>query len=235
MLKEPNTLFDDMLKHLYEYPKLSTMLKNILFQGRRYTFEADAPVIQLGCMFGFLKEQEQAVCVANRIFETKLYNFFLSEEEGSSGELPEPEFVRNQFISHGMLQMELVMRKFYEYFESVFAQADERFLEEDGRRIFLMFLRPIINGAGNYYIEAQTRDKTRTDVIVDYKGKQFVIEMKLWRGRQYNHDGKVQLAGYLEQYRLDRGYLLTFNFNRNKQTGIFESICNGRRILEIVV
>ena len=235
ILKEPNTLFDDMLKHLYEYPKLSMMLKNILFQGRRYTFETDAPVIQLGVMFGFLKEQEQAVCVANRIFETKLYNFVLSEEESSLKELPEPEYGRNQLVAHGMLQMELVMRKFYEYFESVFAQADERFLEEDGRRVFLMFLRPIINGMGNYYIEAQTRDKTRTDVIVDYKGKQFVIEMKLWRGRQYNYDGKAQLAGYLEQYRLDRGYLLTFNFNKNKQTGIIESICDGKRILEVVV
>ena len=82
-----------------------------------------------------------------------------------------------------MLRMELVMKKFYDYFESVFFDADEKFIEEEGRRIFLMFLRPIINGAGNYYIEAQTRDKSRTDVIVDYRGRQFIIELKLWRGK----------------------------------------------------
>ena len=224
-----------MIKHLYEYPRLSTMLKNILFQGRRYTFETDAQVIQLGIMFGFLKEQDQAVCVANRIFETKLYNFFLSEEESNSDNRSDPDFVRNQFVFHGMLQMELVMKKFYEYFENVFADADEKFLEEEGRRIFLMFLRPIINGAGNYYIEAQTRDKTRTDVIIDYKGQQFIIELKLWRGRQYQHEGRIQLAGYLEQYGQDRGYLLTFNFNQSKQSGISESTCNGKWILEVVV
>ena len=88
LLKEPNTLFDDMIKHLQEYPKLSEMLKNILFQGRRYTYEANAQVTHLGMMFGFLKERNQAVCVSNRIFETKLYNFFLSEEEAdrSNGE-----------------------------------------------------------------------------------------------------------------------------------------------------
>ena len=97
ILREPNTLFDDMIKHLYEYSRLSTMLKNILFQGRRYTFEADTQGIQLGMMFGFLKEQNQAVCVANRIFETKLYNFFLSEEEGKSDNLSEPDIVKNQF------------------------------------------------------------------------------------------------------------------------------------------
>lgn len=92
ILKEPNTLFDDMIKHLYEYSKLSAMLKNILFQGRRYTFEADAQVIQLGCMFGFLKEEDQVVCVSNRSFETKLYNFFLSEEESGYNTQTAPDF-----------------------------------------------------------------------------------------------------------------------------------------------
>lgn len=235
ILKEPNTLFDDMVKHLYEYPGLSKMLKNILFQGRRYTFEADAHVIRLGIMFGFLKERDQAVCVANRIFETKLYNFFLSEEESGCDNQQEPDIMRNQFVIRGTLQMDLVMRKFYEYFENVFADADERFLEEEGRRIFLMFLRPIINGAGNYYIEAQTRDKSRTDVVVDYKGQQFIIELKLWRGKQYQHSGRLQLAEYLEQYRQDQGYLVTFNFNKKKQTGVSESVCEGKRILEVIV
>ncbi len=235
ILREPNTLFDDMIKHLYEYSRLSTMLKNILFQGRRYTFETDTQGIQLGMIFGFLKEQNQAVCVANRIFETKLYNFFLSEEEGKSDNLSEPDIVKNQFIVCGMLQMEFVMRKFYEYFENVFANQGEKFLEEEGRRIFLMFLRPIINGAGNYYIESQTRDKMRTDVIVDYKGQRFVIELKLWRGQQYQNDGQIQLAGYLEQYQQDRGYLLTFNFNKNKKTGIWENVCKGKKILEVIV
>lgn len=235
LLKEPNTLFDDMIKQLYEYPKLSSMLKNILFQGRRYTYEANTQVTQLGIMFGFLKEQDQAVCVSNRIFETKLYNFFLSEEECDYGNQAEPYFVKNQFVVHGMLRMEKVMKKFYEYFENVFANADEKFLEEEGRRIFLMYIRPIINGAGNYYIEAQTRDKSRTDVIIDYKGQQFIIELKLWRGKKYHHDGQVQLAGYLEQCHQDIGYLLTFNFNQHKQTGVTESICNGKKILEVIV
>lgn len=36
----------------------------------------------------------------------------------------------------------------------------------------------IINSTGNYYTEAQTREQTRTDIIVDYLGKQYVIELK---------------------------------------------------------
>ncbi len=78
-------------------------------------------------------------------------------------------------------------------------------------------LRPIINGIGNYYIEAQTRDMERTDVIVDYRGEQFVIELKIWRGEAYHNKGEEQLSEYLDSYHLQKGYMLTFNFNRKKK------------------
>ena len=32
-------------------------------------------------MFGFVKEKENAVMIANRLFGTKMYNLFLSEAE----------------------------------------------------------------------------------------------------------------------------------------------------------
>lgn len=233
--KESNSLFEDMIKHLYEYPQLSIMLQNILFRGIRYTFESNSFIINLGTMFGFLKEENNQVIVANRIFETKLYNFFLSEEENSLSPIPMADSSPSQFISHGMLQMDLVMEKFYEYYEAICQNSSEKFLEDEGRRIFLMFLRPIINGTGNYYIEAQTRDKTRTDIIIDYRGQQFIIELKIWKGAQYHHDGRIQLAEYLEHFNQKKGYLLTFNFNKHKKTGITESICNGKHILEVTV
>lgn len=62
--------------------------------------------------------------------------------------------------------------------------------KKDGRELFLLYLRPIINGTGNYFIEAQTRDQRRTDVIIDYLGQQYIIEMKIWRGERYNAEGK---------------------------------------------
>ena len=95
-----------------------------------------------------------------------------------------------------------------------------RFLEKDGRELFLLYLKPIINGTGNYYIEAQTRDKTRTDVIVDYLGERFVVELKVWRGPRYNEAGEEQVAGYLERFGLSVGYMVSFSFNRHKEPGL---------------
>ena len=48
LLKEPNTLFDDMTKKLLDYPKLREMLQNILFAGISYPFKRETPVIDLG-------------------------------------------------------------------------------------------------------------------------------------------------------------------------------------------
>ena len=101
--------------------------------------------------------------------------------------------------------------------------------------IFLTYLRPIINGVGNYYCEAQTRDMTRTDVIIDYLGKQYVVELKIWRGNAYNERGEKQLSDYLDYYNLNTGYMISFCFNKNKKSGINEVVIGDKIIIEAIV
>ena len=56
------------------------------------------------------------------------------------------------------------------------------FLEKEGRLLFLTFLKPIINGVGFYYVEPQTRDNRRMDLVVTYERQEFIVELKIWRG-----------------------------------------------------
>ena len=74
-----------------------------------------------------------------------------------------------------------------------------------------------------------------TDIIVDYKGKRFIIELKIWHGNEYNLRGQKQLFDYLDYYKEDKGYLLSFNFNKNKKTGVNVLEYDGRKIMEVVV
>lgn len=55
------------------------MLQKILFDGVDFPFKRENPVINLGVTFGFLKDKNGIVAVSNRIFETQLYDTFLSE------------------------------------------------------------------------------------------------------------------------------------------------------------
>ena len=235
LLKETNTLFDDLRKKITDYKELKNMLYSILFQGESYPYNPDNFVIDIGTMFGFIKENDGQVVISNRIFETRLYNLFLSEELTSSVIYQTGERDKNQFVKNGILNMELVLEKFMIHFHDIYGKNTEKFVEENGRRVFLLYLKPIINGTGNYYIEAQTRNQRRTDVIVDYLGKQYVIELKIWRGNEYNKRGEKQLAEYLEYYHLEKGYLLSFNFNKNKKIGLKEVEVDNKKIIEVVV
>ena len=173
--------------------------------------------------------------MSNRIFEMRMLNMFIAEEAVKSEEYSQGQRDRNQFITNARLNMELVLEKFVAYFNEIYSASDEKFIEKYGRKFFLLYLKPIINGTGNYYLEAQTLNAGRTDLVVDYRGEQFVIEMKIWHGEEYNRRGELQLTKYLDDYALDRGFLLSFNFNKNKKVGMKEIHCDGKTILEVVV
>ena len=228
-------LFGSMMRHINEYPDLRKLLYVMLFQGERVAYNPDNRTIELARMFGYVVNQHGMVQVANRIFETRLYNLFLSEEELESAMSKMAKQDQNQFIVEGKLNMEWVLRKFVEYFHDIYGENDEKFVEAYGRKFFLLYLKPIINGTGNYYIEAQTRDAKRTDIVVDYLGEQFVIELKIWRGNEYNERGEQQLAEYLDYFRQEKGYLISFNFNKKKEIGVKELRIDGKMIIEAVV
>lgn len=233
--KEPNPLFDDLVKKISDYPKLKQMLQDILFCGSSFPYEYENHLVQLGTTLGFLKESGGSVAIANRIFETKLYDLFLSEMAVEHVLYQAGASERSQYIVGGALQMKLVMEKFYEHFTEIYDTRDEAFVEAYGRKLFLLYLKPIINGSGNYYIEAQTRDQRRTDIIVDYRGVRHIIELKIWHGNEYHKRGEQQLLEYLHYYHTDVGYLLSFNFNQHKKTGMREILLHGKRIFEVTV
>ena len=84
-------------------------------------------------------------------------------------------------------------------------------------------------------MEAQTRDTKRTDVVVDYLGEQFVVELKIWHGNEYNKRGEEQLVEYLDYFHQKKGYLLSFNFNPKKEIGLKTIHVGDKIIVEAVV
>ena len=134
-----------------------------------------------------------------------------------------------------MLDVSLILERFIATYTEICGPLVDRFKEKDGRELFLLYLKLIINGTGNYYIEAQTRDQKRTDVIIDYLGKQYIIELKIWRGERYNSEGEKQLKEYLEYFGLDAGYMLSFNFNKEKEPGLKKIDVEGKKIYEAMI
>jgi hypothetical protein len=235
LLSEKNTLFESLTNKFMQYPELKRMIYNLLIKGEKISYNSDNSIINIGEMFGFVKDNNGSMVISNRLFEVRIYNLFLSEEEVSSQIFSAGSADKNQFIQNGVLNMDLILERFVVHWNELYSLDDEKFLEDNGRKFFLLYLKPIINGVGNYYIESRTRDNRRTDVIVDYLGKQYIIELKIWKGNAYNERGEKQLVDYLDYYHLDKGYLLSFNFNKNKEVGVNEMVFGDKILVEAVV
>lgn len=233
--KESSTLFDDIRKKTNDFADLKNMLSEILFKGSQMPYNQYNQVMDIGIIFGFLKEENNVVIIANRIFEIFFYNLFISEQALQSVIYQKGDEDKKQFLKDGKLDMDRILSKFVEHFTEIYGDDNRKFVEENGRRLFMLYLKPIINGTGNYYIEAQTRDRKRTDIIVDYLGERFVIELKIWHGEEYNQRGEKQLLEYLDFYKINKGYMISFNFNQKKRVGVHEIHINDKCILEAIV
>ncbi len=223
LMEDDNPLFQSLMNKLNDFPELNQLLVKLLFQGQSIAYNVDSIAVQHARMFGFVKAADSVVLPANRIYEMRLYNkFLLDYKEQNSVIYTEGSRHRNQFIVDGHLHVRLVLQ-------------NETFLEDAGRKYFMLFLKPIINGTGNCYVEAQTRNRERMDLVIDYQGEQSIVEMKIWHGNSYNERGEKQLLEYLDHFHLKKGYMLSFNFNKKKEIGVKEVVIGDKLLIEAVV
>ncbi len=84
LLSENTPLFDSMMKQIDFYKDLKKLLQDILYLGKQIPYSPYVESVNLGIMFGFLKEAAGYVEVANRVFEMGLLNLFIAEEAAGS-------------------------------------------------------------------------------------------------------------------------------------------------------
>jgi len=232
--KDEVTLFGSLIGKIKDYPDLRKLVYNILILKNDIIYEPYNPTIELARTFSIIKRDERGkIVIHNLVFEKKLINYLISVEA-------EKGFVNTRdsfyFDKNGDLDMPVVISRFQSLMLSEYRDRDQKFIEQQGRLLFLCYLKPIINGTGFYYVEPQIRENRRMDLVVTYNRKEYIIELKIWHGDKYETDGKTQLAEYLQTRNIPEGYLVTFSFVKDKQES---EPCwiehNGKRIFEVVI
>lgn len=116
LLSEKNTLFESLTGKLEDYPKLKKIIYAILFYGESMGYNPDESSIDIALMFRFIKVTDETVSIANRIFETRLYNYFLTTDEVIGDSIYQSALQnRNQFIQNGRLNMRMILDKYAEF------------------------------------------------------------------------------------------------------------------------
>ncbi|NMM64018.1 AAA family ATPase [Clostridium sp. P21] len=234
ILKDSNTNFDSLIKNIENNKELKQMVKNIIIDGNKITYNNLNPTINLGMIYGIFKNEDMYLKVNNRIYEQLLYNYMSSiiETGTNIGWYNQ----RSTYIKEdGSLDIRKILVKFSEFMKHEYSEKREAFLEADGRLLFLAFISPIINGTGFAFKEVQGGEEKRFDIVITYNKKMYILELKRWNGEEYHKKGLVQLCQYLEQYNLSKGYLLIFDFRKeNREAGkIKENTVNNKRIVEV--
>lgn len=231
---EKNTLFTSLTKNLEDYPALKQFIFAISINGEEVTYDVNNPVMDFATMFSIIKyDDRRKVHIHNIIFEEVLNNYFIAEQTiNSLGKLR----MQMNYVCNGRLDMELVITRFADLMHEEYRESTVPFLEREGRLLFLSFLKPIINGTGFYYVEPQTRDNRRMDLVVTYGSEEFIIELKIWRGEKYEELGRDQLASYLTVRGSAEGYLVVFDFSKKQKDTAPQWIENkGKRIFEVTI
>jgi len=212
ILMDQSVLFDDIIKNIESNKELFDLLQDIIISGQKFLYNHFNPAIRIGVLFGILAENNRILTVHNAIFETFICEYFISLND-TARKITGSVF---EVVENGKFKMELCIKKFMQHYYEIYHKKDSKFLERECRLLFLTYLRPLINGAGFYHIESETRNGNRTDLIIDFNDEQFIVELKIWKGEQKHEKAHEQLIKYLESKNKNEGYLLTFDFRKKR-------------------
>ncbi|MEK8015412.1 MAG: AAA-like domain-containing protein [Candidatus Parabeggiatoa sp.] len=210
------TLFDSLVKNLENNQELYELIFHLAINGKSLKFTIANPVINLAHLYGILKPNERGHCqIHNRIFEQRIYAYMISKSmQTQYGDIN--GFGGPEYLTADGLDVQLILQRFQAFMQENYSKLDKKFLEREGRLLFLAFLKPILNGRGFEFKEPVVADERRMDIVITYQDKRYVIELKRWYGEKYHQEGLQQLNDYLDIYSLKKGYLLIYDFNKGK-------------------
>jgi hypothetical protein len=114
--------------------------------------------------------------------------------------------------------MDALLREFQDFYrEHSESWLDGFSYHESGKQLLLMaFLQRIVNGGGSIMREMAV-GRGRTDLVIEFNGDIFVLELKIKRPNLNMERTYKQLFHYLDQLNQPHGYLILFEL---KNSGI---------------
>ena len=73
------------------------------------------------------------------------------------------------------------------------------------------------------------------DVVIHYLGRRNFIVLKICHEDRYDEKGEEQLFRYLDYWKLDTGYLLSFQFKKHKKPGVYRVQIGDKVLFEGIV
>ena len=236
-LRSNCTLLQSVRGKLQRHKDLLEALTQLLYYGGEYEYDPPQPSIEIGIMYGILSEGEKGrVVISNLLFRDYISRFIIGNVRAKYLKSSK-DFNRSEFLLGDGLDMVRILDRFQAFLTREHKAKDDSFIEREGRLIFLGYLDPIINGTGHTYVEPETQNEKRMDVVVSYGSEEYIVELKIWDGPEYRREGIKQLEGYMSSREANVGYLISFNFQKTDRSsrGWLSFDETGKQIYEIII
>jgi len=214
--EKDNELFKSLFGNLEGNDEVYRLMYDVLILGARRSFSIGNSAIDLAYRYDYIQDVNERVKISNKIFEIVMTNYFISKDEQHTGIMTSNALI-SEITRGGRFNMQLCLERFLVYWQELYSEKEAKFLEKQCRMLFLIYLKPLLNGGGFSFIETASTDNRRMDLIVTYGKERFVLELKTWKGKAYNDKGVNQLLGYMEKLNEEKGYLLTFDFRKKPE------------------
>ena len=200
--------------------KHKNFLQQLLFTEAKIPFQIYRDYIQELYVNGIITyDRENFITFRVPLYRKCLYDAFYPYLNGEQGRIQENLDISDYFTPEGLLFMPKVIEKYREYAQK---RGFRFFLERDAdgkvvsiKEAALMYsFETYINAflgvvGGTSYIEAHT-NLGRTDMIINIRGQEAVVESKVYQNITQFEKGKAQVAYYAHRMGLTTATYLVF-------------------------
>ncbi len=218
--------------------KKSFMLK-VLFGTQTIPFSVHDPDMAFLYANGVIADHDGEADVKVPLYRKALITAFRPLINGEAD-----EYITNaregveEYVAGGELNVAGLLQKYDEYVRRRgFRAFDTEHLREGAWHYSLDgFIHFYIHELGGQTFVEVPSGRGRTDILILYENRKYVIETKIYRTPGHYKKGKKQLATYLATESLNEGFYVVFSSKHTEQDTLVEDeIVDGKRILTRVI
>ncbi|MFZ4564401.1 MAG: ATP-binding protein [Bacteroidales bacterium] len=184
-----------------------------VISGADVEFDGFNDNLQYAMDLGIIKKSSNGIMISNEIYKEIIPRVLnLSFLVNIEAKISPQWFIK----ADGHMDMDALLCEFQDFYrEHSESWLDTFSYHESGKQLLLMaFLQRIVNGGGSIAREMAV-GRGRTDLVIDFNGDLFVLELKIKRSNTNMERTYKQLFHYLDQLNQTHGYLVFFELKKS--------------------
>jgi hypothetical protein len=217
--------------------KMAFMMR-LLFTDDPIPFTVHHPDIGYLHAHGVVENGDGVVDISVPLYKKCLLTAFRPALNGEIRQYVSAHDTLSEYLQKDGLNLKAILQRCVEYVAKRGYRAfDTKHLKEGAWHYSLDgFINFFIERLGGQTFTEVPSGRGRTDIMILFRGKKYIIETKIFTDQSYFQKGKKQLAAYLKSEGLRAGYYVVFS-QKHAEDDVLEDeeVIDGKRIITRII